>query len=268
MIYNFKEYNKNEIRVFEETSSKGQQESKIVEVIFKLLNNNKYDNIDEFIVKNNNYQHFLKYHNCNNVVKHWSPQLTEQEYVNILNSIKKMTLLKQDFEKENIKTTKIDDNEYNSFKGEDKTYIIDNSNSDSTIEEQMKKIQDTSTNFQVSDMKQNTENMFKELESRKNSFDLKYLHEINTQALNNEEKNLFEIADNYQKNSNQVIKVDLKKAVMVDEQDNIMKIQKENGKYSIKIDENAVQKKETPKQEIGYQKQLDLKPSMNTIYSN
>ena len=55
MIYNFKEY----IPSFD-TPMKRQQEIAISRKIMDLLNKNKYDNLEEFIAKNSNYQNFLK----------------------------------------------------------------------------------------------------------------------------------------------------------------------------------------------------------------
>ena len=49
------------------------------------------------------------------------------------------------------------------------------------LEKQMKDLQSTSQSFQTSDTNKNTENMFKELENKKESLNLSYLNEINYQ---------------------------------------------------------------------------------------
>ena len=114
----------------------------------------------------------------------------------------------------NIKTTNLDNKQITSFKGEDKTYFIDNSDSNKTIEEQMKDMQSTSEEFQTADQKKNTEKLFEELEEKKNVLNLYYLNEINYDLLNNEEKVLFQIANNYQQGIEGVIRVDLKKGII------------------------------------------------------
>ena len=54
---------------------------------------------------------------------------------------------------------------------------------------------------------------------------------------------------------------------MVDEYENIKKIDKENGEYIIKSNENGIQKEEnTEDYTKSYQKQLTLTP--NTMYSS
>lgn len=259
MVYNFKEY-----KSTFDTPMKRQQELAISIKIMDLLNKNKYDNLEEFITKNTNYQDFLKKNNMHTVIKHFGNTLKEEDYIKILENLRNLTKTKQDFEKENIKTTNIDDKQYNSFKGEDKTYFIDNSRTDLSIEDQMKNLQETQQVFQTSDVNKNTENMFKELETKKEGLNLQYLNEINYDVLNNEEKLLFQIANDYQQDIEQVIRIDLKKGIIVDEQDSISKIQKNNGEFSIIKDENDMEKEVT--QEKSYQKALT--PSRNTIYSN
>lgn len=262
MIYNFKEYT----LVFD-TPAKREQERAIANKIMDLLNKNKYDNLEEFISKNNNYQEFLKKNDMNNVIKHFGNTLNEEDFVRILENLRQLTKKKQTFETDNIKTTNIEDKEYNSFKGEDKTYFLENSISDLSIEEQMKNLQPTERDFQTTDAKVNTENMMKELEkNRKKSLNLSYLSEIETNSLNSEEVKLFQTAVNYQLSTNEAIKVDLQNGVIVDKDDNIMKIQKENEEYKIIKDEDGIDKEVTAEKTKSYQKKLT--PSSNTIYSN
>ena len=102
------------------------------------------------------------------------------------------------------------------------------------------------------------------MERKKEGLNLNYLHEINYDLLNNEEKLLFQVANDFQQSIDEVIRVDLKKGIIVDEQDNIMEIAKNNGEFSIIKEENGVQKEEV--QEKSYQKTLT--PNRNTIYSN
>lgn len=260
MVYDFKEY-----KAIFDTPMKRQQELAVARKIMDILNKNKYNNLEEFITKNSNYQDFLKNNNMQTVIKHFGNTLKEEDYVKILENLKVLTKNKQNFEKENIKTTNIDDKQFNSFKGEDKTHFIDNSESNKSIEEQMKDLQPTQQDFQTSNQEKNTENMFKELERKKEGLNLHYLNEINYELLNNEEKELFQIARNYQQSVEGVIRVDLKKGIIVDKLDNIIKIEKNNGEFVIIKDENGVQKEEEVNKK-SFQK--TLKPNNNTIYGN
>ena len=60
------------------------------------------------------------------------------------------------------------------------------------------------------------------------------------------------------------IRVDLKKGIIVDENNEIMKIEKNNGEISIIKEENGVEKEEVTQKTF----QKTLTPSPNTIYSN
>lgn len=260
MVYNFREYEP----IFD-TPSKREQELAVARKIMDLLNKNKYNNIEEFISKNMNYQDFIKKNRMENVIKHFGNSLTEEDFTQIKNRIFELTKSKQNFEKETIKTTNIDDKEYNSFKGKDKTYFLDNSISNSSIEEEMKGIQNKNQQFQTSDVRKNTENMFKELEDRKKeSFNLQFLNDINIQMLNNKHRNFFIAAVEYQKRSGHIIRIDLNRGIIVDEEDNIKKIENENGIFFVKETDNS---KQTEKS-TSYQKQLVSHATPNTTYNN
>ena len=159
MKYVYKEYK----HIFD-TPAKMEQESVIVSKIMDLLNKNKYDNIYEFINKNQTYQIFLKNNELENVVKHFGNTLNEEDFRRIQSSIVKLTEQKKSFEKDEIKTTNIDDKEYTTYQGQDKMFFLDNSHSNMSIERQMEELQPTEQKFQTSDTKENTENMMNELE--------------------------------------------------------------------------------------------------------
>ena len=231
MTYNIREY-----KPKFDTPMKREQEICIVNIIMDLLNKNKYNNLDDFISKNSNYQDFLKKNYKENVV-----------------------------DSENIKITIIDDKEYVSYHGEYNDFFFDNSNSNKNIEDQMKDVQPTQDKFQSPDIKNNTENIMKELmENKKEVLDLHYLNEIDYNSLNAHEKNLYEIARNYQIEHNSIIKIDLGRALIVDENNTIIKIENENGELNLnsgKINENN--SKENSKQ---FTKTLSTTPI--TLYSN
>ena len=261
MIYDFKEY-----KPIFDTPMRRKQELVISRKIMDLLNKNKYDDLEKFIVKNRNYQDFLKNNNMQNVIKHFGNTLKEEDYVKILENLRTLTKTKQDFDKDNIKTTKIGNNEYNSLKGEDKTYFIDNSTTNKSIENQMNDIQITEQKFQTSDTKQNTENMFNELESRKKEgLNLIPLNSFNFNSLNQEQQKIYQSAYIYQQSINDSIRLDINKCVIVDSKDNIVKLEKKDNEYVI-INENNIER--NIQNENTFVKQKSLVPSTNTIYSN
>ena len=260
MTYNIREY-----KPKFDTPMKREQEICIVNIIMDLLNKNKYNNLDDFISKNSNYQDFLKKNYKENVVKHFGNSLEDKDYIFILKNLEILTKQKKSFDSENIKITIIDDKEYVSYHGEYNDFFFDNSNSNKNIEDQMKDVQPTQDKFQSPDIKNNTENIMKELmENKKEVLDLHYLNEIDYNSLNAHEKNLYEIARNYQIEHNSIIKIDLGRALIVDENNTIIKIENENGELNLnsgKINENN--SKENSKQ---FTKTLSTTPI--TLYSN
>lgn len=250
MKYIQKEY----IHVFD-TPAKKEQESIVSYKIMDLLNKNKYNNIYDFIEKNKTYDEFLNKNELENVVKHFGNTLNEEDYKKILNQIVKLTEEKKSFQNESIKTTNIDNEQYVSYEGNDKKFFLDNSNANLSIERELEELQQTQNEFQTSDKKQNTENMFKELEeNKKESLELRYLHDINKELLNEKELELFDIANKYQQNTDDVIRIDIKRGLLIDKSDNIFKIED--------IDPN-VYENDIQTNEKNFQKTLVMKNNAN-----
>lgn len=263
MLYNLKEYT----YIFD-TPQKKQQERVIIEKIMNILNNKKNDNLEEFIYKNENYQNFLKKNNMDTVIKHFGNTLNEQDYKNILENLRKLTNSKNDFDKNNIKKTNIEGEEFITFNGQDKTYYLDNSNTNKSLEEQMRDLQVTQQNFQTNDIKKNTENMISELaNTKKETLNHIYLNEINFESLNLEEQKIYEVAKNYQLQAGYPLMIDINRKVIIDK-DEIKKIVYENGKYLIISDLNKEQHINKDEKVDTKAKQFTLKPNTNTIYSN
>ena len=262
MVYKCDEY-----KPLFDTPMKRKQEAAIATAIMKILNKNKYDNLEEFIAKNPNYQDFYKKFSTEPIILNFRLELKhfiEADYIRILENLRLLTKAKKEFDQENIKTTDLGNKKFSSLKGEDKTYIVDMSSDKKEIQEKMAYLQPTQEQFQTSDGKQNAENLFKELESRQEGLSLHSLNEINYDSLNNEEKLLFQIAQSHRKDTNGVIRVDLKKGIIVDEDDNIMKIEEVNGEFIVTKNENGVEKQEQPTKAP----QKKLTASRNTLNNN
>lgn len=262
MVYNYKEY-----KHILDTPVKRQQEMAVVNKIMELLNKNKYDNIDEFITKNQTYQEFLKENHFETVVKHFGNTLNEEDYIKILTEMKKLTEKKKNFDKQGIETTNISDKQYIHYEGQDKSYFIDNSHSNMSIERQLEELQVTEEKFQTADEQQNTENMMEELEkNKKEILNLKYINEFDINMLNEHQKEILRVVANYQLTISGLVKIDIDKEVVVDEFNNIMKIEVRDGEIII-IDENN-KSVNLIEEQVTETFQKTLTPSTNTIYSN
>lgn len=268
MKYN---YRKDYTHIFD-TPAKMEQESVVVSKIMELLNDNKYDNIYDFITKNPTYQDFLKKHELENVVKHFGNTLNEEDFKKIQSEMVKVTEKKKSFEKENIKTTNIGEEQFVTYEGTDKTTFLDNTHTkdNMSIERQLEELQPTQREFQTTDEKQNTDRMMQELQdSKKETLNFRAIKEIDPASLNEKQRDILRVAANYQLNSETELRVDLDRNLIVDENNNIMKIEEHDGQYIV-LGDNSEQKdameKEAEKEPKTFQK--TLVPSLNTIYSN
>lgn len=229
MEYKFKEY----VQIMD-TPNTRLEEKAIVDKIFSLLNNNKYNSLESFQEENKNLDEFKKNHNLNVVLKHFGEKLTQEDYEKIIQNIKLLTEKKSSFDKEGIKIQNIGDKEFISYNGENKDYYFDNSYNFEDFDKQLEDLQNQNNEFQTPDTKENTELMMEEMEENKKiSLILRYLNEINYEVLSEEQKNLFRFAFEYQQNNKGLIRIDLDEKVIVDDENNIMKINKINDEYEI-----------------------------------
>lgn len=267
MKYNYKQ----DFKHIFDTPAKMEQESVVVSKIMELLNKGKYDNIYDFVSKNPTYQDFLKKHSLENVVRHFGNTLSEEDFKKIQSELVKITEKKKSFEKENLKTTNIGDHQYITYEGTEKTVFLDNTHTkdNMSIERQLEVLQPTQQEFQTTNATQNTDKMIDELEeSKKESFNLQYLKDVNIDNLSERKKQILEVAKHYQLNVSMPIRIDLEREVIVDELNSIMKIEQVNGEFVILGKDNN-QKDSIEKTEIkesnSFQKKLV--PSPNTLYS-
>lgn len=256
MEYKFEEYE----RVID-TPKKKLEERAIVEKIISLLNKNKFKSIDDFCKENSDYVNFKKNNDMENVLKHFGNKLNQNEYDMIIQSLRKMIKNKSTFDTNEIKTTNIDDKQYVSYEGKDENYYLNNSFSNESIEKQMDDIQKQMSSLQTSNPKENTDLIMKEMKKNKKiSLILRYLNEINFEILTEEQQDLFKFAFEYQQKNDGLIRIDLDEKVMVDEDDNIMKIDKVDGNFVInKGDDNYTTTSDVKDTEIDENKHNNTK---------
>lgn len=266
MEYKFEEYD----RVMD-TPNRSLEERAIVEKIMSILNSNKkYSSLEEFYKANLTIDEFKKNNDMENVLKHFGNKLNQEDYEKIITSLRKLTVQKLDFDKNGINTTSIGDKEYITYEGKDEKFYLNNSYSNTTIEEQLKNLQQESSEFQTADIKENTNRLMKEIkEKKKIDLILRYLNEINYEVLNENQQKLFKFAFDYQQNTTGLIRIDLDEKVMVDEDDNIMKIDELDGKLVITKEDQKYSSSENEKEEQNkVEKKLDspftLKKMPNT----
>lgn len=263
MVYN---YDKDYTHVFDKPS-KRDDEICVAKKIIEFLNNNKYDNIYDFITRNQTYQDFLKNNEMENVIKHFGNNLSEADFRLIQDKMIKITQEKMTSDKKSIKTTHIDGQEFVSVEGKEEPNFFDNSHSNMSFEREMDEVQKTQRDFQTTDAKENTENIVKDMKKdKKENLNLSYIHEIDISKLNEKQKEIFDIVVNYQLDNPKPIRVDLDRGIIVNSENIISKVEKNNGEFSITSENEEKTHLEEKKEEKTFQKSLT--PSSNTIYSN
>lgn len=227
MEYKFKEYER-----AIDAPTKKLEERAIVEKIMSILNENKkYSSLEDFYNANSTIDEFKKNNEMENVLKHFGNKINQSEYEKIINNLKKLTEQKLSFDKDDINISQIDDKKYVTYEGKDEKFYLNDSYTDIGIDQQLSNLQKESTEFQTADTKENTELLMKEMKkNKKMDLILRYLNEINYEVLNEEQQELFKFAFEYQKNSTGLIRIDLDEKIMVDEEDNIIKLEKIDGK--------------------------------------
>lgn len=215
MLYNIKEY------TFKfDTPSKKMQELLIVNTIFRLLNNNKYDNLDELLRYNASYDMFLKKNVLTNAIRHFGNNMSEADFIEICNNIRKYISSKKQFSEKNIIVSTFGEptntTEYVSYVGGSESPIHINNSLSNPISDQIRAMQDTgSPSFTTTDSEKNTENMMKSLATNdKENLNFKPLYSIALEQLSEADMKKFELAFSYQEYVNNPILVDLERGLI------------------------------------------------------
>ena len=250
MVYNIREYN----TIF--TGNKGSEENAIVAIIMKLLNDNKFDNIDDVLKYNGkDFDTFMKNNRRDNIPSHYGRNIKNADFDQIVEQLKKMVNDKLSFDKEKINEVNFDNKEFVEYNGK----VVDNTLSERSIEDELKYMQVENPEYQSLDQKQNTDKMMNEVVSeKKREIEFTSLDNIDRNKLNKDEQQLFDAAlvDEYVNNNDKEISIE--DGLTKDEENNISQLSEKNG--SINISDN----KETIKTSINPLSEIDV----DTLTSN
>lgn len=221
--------------------TKRAQEVALVSKIMNLLNRKTYSSIDELYDKNTDIDTFVK-NSFEIPITHFgyneSP-LTNDDYRIIIENIKNIIKQKHSLNTKSITNTQIDNVEFSAMKTDENTHFISSSNN-KTNEQKLQEIQSTNPLFQTINPEENTKNTFKEIEKTNDGLRLQNLSDIRVDILSTEEKEIYDFALNYQMIYPEPIQVDLKKGVIVDKNNKILKIVKNDGVLKVINNENKV----------------------------
>lgn len=183
--------------------------------------------IDDAIKKFGNFQIFKEKNNLTNVFGRNNNPMNNEDYLKVLDKLKKFYDNQKQFNEENIKTTNIDDKNIITYKDGNNNVILDNSYSKKEVNEQLKDLQKTNSDFRTQNLNTNTNNMMKHMkEEKKEEIKPKLLKEININSLGEEEKKLYTTALLFQEQIHKPIKIDMYRKLIFDNDNNVYSMEK------------------------------------------
>lgn len=222
-------------------SNKRFEEMVIVSKIEEFIKKDRYNNIDDFITKNPNFNSFLKNNKLDAVLSRSRNLITEEDYFKIITKIKENHKKQQQHNSENINTINVGDKKIVTFKNNEQNLILDDSYNKKDFNKQLDDLQKTNSEFRTNDVNQNTNNMMEHMKKDiKEEITPKYLKDINQALLNENEKRVFATAALFQEQINAPIKVDMNRNLIFDNDNNVYSMEKrENGIVILPVNSQA-----------------------------
>ncbi len=202
------------------SGKKESEENFVVVTVMKLLNNNKFDSIDDILKYNgDNYKTFLKNNNLDNVPIHYGNCLSNEDFHSVLNQIKEYAKDKLSFDKNNVNELSFDNKEYVEYNGT----VLDDSFNNKPINEQLEEKQKQSEDYQSLDHKNNIDKLMDEMNKEKREVSFENINNINRDNLNAEQKRMYDAAlvTNYTDKNNAHLEISLEDGLTKDDENNI-----------------------------------------------
>lgn len=248
MAFNYKQDYTSEFRIGE-TKTEKQQEFAIVTLIMKSIESGKYNSIEAFEAENKDFNTFKNNYKLNMALAHFTDFdkvdktdgiIDNDEYLRIIDSLKKIIINKKNLDKSNIKETTIDEKNIATFKNGNETMFIQNNDRNKTLETQMKDYQESHLETQTSNVSKNTKNVINGL-TQDNSMSLTFesLSEINQKNLTREQAEIYLAAKEYEQSLATPIKINLETGYITNDNDEVInRLVKEDGTVVVKNDNN------------------------------
>ena len=215
---------------------KGLEERAIAARFMKLLNDNKFDNVDDIVKYNPNLKTFLANNKCDVLPVHFGGHIKDEDYQTIVENIKDIVKKKMVFENEKIHEVNFDNKNYVEYDGR----VVDNTNSNRSMEEEFTYLQRENTDYQSFDAMNNSDQMANEvIDEKKHEVEFTDLDSVNRDSLNSEQQRLYDAAliDQYMNDTNK--QISFEEGLTIDEDNNINRLSEENGKFRIENDETV-----------------------------
>ena len=225
MVYNIREYE----TMY--TGNKGSEENAIVAIIMNLLNNNKFDNIDDALKYNgNDFNTFMKNNRRDNIPSHYGRNIKDADFQEIVQNFKKMVNNKLSFDKEKINEISFEQKEYVEYNGQ----VVDNTLKERSMEDELKYMQQDNPDYQSLNKQENTDKMMDEvINNRKREIKFTSLDNVDRSILDEREKQIYDAALIDQHLNNTDKEISIEDNLTKDEENNISQLSDEGNSVSI-----------------------------------
>lgn len=180
------------------------------------ISSKTYQDLDDFISDNPTLDVFQNHTKMNNTLrKVWGYQITDQEYLDILEELKRELAERKQIDTDNIKSVQANGKEIVTYQEGGDTMVLDNSYADKSMEEQLPDLQAQHTQFQTGGAS-NTEAMMNYMEEEvKPSVNFQSTSSINNGMLNESEQQNLAVAKSYEQESEEPLQVDLQNGLIL-----------------------------------------------------
>ncbi len=235
-----------------------------------------FNDLEEFMAANPNLAAFQTNTKLNNTLrKVWGYQITEQEYQDILETLKQKDTERKKIDMDNIETVHANGKDIVTYHGKDGDVVLDDSYNGKSLEEQMTDLQAKDKSLQNGGEK-NTEMIVKDMQNRIKPTVQQLDTEKENHQLSNKEEEYLRIAKEFEKQIGTPVKVSVEDGLLFTEDGSVYAIEERDGVMGVyTAQENAKQKEkaeELPEgnktQEMGKQKVMQKTLKTQAGFSN
>lgn len=213
--------------------------------IEQFISSGTYNDLEDFISDNPDLTTFQNHTKLNNTLKKvWGYQITDQEYLEILEVMKKEVAERKQISLDKLSTVNANGKELTTYETANGTMVLDNSYNGKSMDSQLQSLQAEHKQFQVGGEK-NTDAMMSYMQEEvKPEMGFVDISDVSTNKLNaDENKNLF-AATQFQRETNAPIQVDLQNGLVMQD-GNISTIEeRDNGIGVYSTDTTSIAPKE------------------------
>lgn len=214
--------------------------------IEQFISSGTYSDLEDFISDNPDLATFQNHTKLNNTLrKVWGYQITEQEYLEILEIMRKEMAARKQINTDKLDTVNANGKELTTYETAAGTMVLDNSYNGKDMQTQLEDLQNEHKQFQF-DGEKNTDNMMNYMQDEiKPEIGFVDISSVSTNDLNSMERTNLAVAEQFQQQGNVPTQVDLQNGLVMQD-GNISTIEHRDNGFGVYSAESIT---ETPKEE-------------------